>query len=240
MADFTVSSDIDTLLQSTSNVAALSNLGVNLDSVTDNGATTTNNITVGGSFATGNNLASNTNCIAIGGTNNQATGPSCDVIGSDGSIASGQASSIVGGSNHNNAGNYSVTLGGTGQVLATGANRSAIIGGFSHIMNHVNSVIIGGNTITTDAADTVFVPSLNVGAGFKMPTGAADSYILTSSATGAGTWQANAKVGNDTTGEAAGSDSVLNMVSLTQAEYDFALANFPATIKATTLYIIKP
>ena len=48
------------------------------------------------------------------------------------------------------------------------------------------------------------------------------------------------KVGNDTTGEAAGSDSVLNMVSLTQAEYDTALANFPATIKATTLYIIKP
>ena len=48
------------------------------------------------------------------------------------------------------------------------------------------------------------------------------------------------KVSSDTTGEAAGSDSVLNMVSLTQAEYDTALANFPATIKATTLYIIKP
>ena len=48
------------------------------------------------------------------------------------------------------------------------------------------------------------------------------------------------KVGNDTTGEAAGSDSVVNMVSLTQAEYDTALASFPATIKATTLYVIKP
>jgi len=101
-------------------------------------------------------------------------------------------------------------------------------------------VILGGTGIITDAADTAFVPSLNVGAGFKMPTGAADSYILTSNATGAGTWQANEKVSSDTTGEAAGSTSVLNMVSLTQAEYDFALANSPATIKDTTLYIIKP
>jgi hypothetical protein len=73
-----------------------------------------------------------------------------------------------------------------------------------------------------------------------MPTGATDSYVLTSDASGVGTWQANEKVSSDTTGEAVGSDSVLNMVSLTQAEYDTALANFPATIKATTLYIIKP
>ena len=50
----------------------------------------------------------------------------------------------------------------------------------------------------------------------------------------------NKKVGNDTTGEAADSEPVVNMVSLTQTEYDTALADFPATIKATTLYIIKP
>jgi len=50
----------------------------------------------------------------------------------------------------------------------------------------------------------------------------------------------NKKVGNDTTGEAADSEPVVNMVSLTQTEYDTALADFPATIKDTTLYIIKP
>ena len=63
--------------------------------------------------------------------------------------------------------------------------------------------------------------------------------VLTADVGGVGAWQANEKVGNDTTGEVTGSDSVLNMISLTQAEYDTALANFPATIKATTLYIIK-
>ena len=211
-----------------------------LDSVTDNGSTTTNNVTVGSKFATGNNVATGGAAIAIGGVGNTASGSNSDIIGSDNSTASGLGSTIVGGSNITNAANWSAALGGLNQSVATGGARSAIIGGFNHNMNHADSVILGGSNITTDSNNTVFVPSLNVGAGFKMPTGAADSYILTSNATGAGTWQANEKVGNDTTGEAAGSDSVLNMVSLTQAEYDTALANFPATIKATTLYIIKP
>ena len=211
-----------------------------LDSVTDNGSTTTNNVTVGSKFATGSNVATGAAAIAIGGTGNTASGSNCDIIGGDNSTASGQGSTIVGGNNISNAANWSATMGGINQSVAAGANRSAIIAGFNHNMNHLDSVILGGSNITTDSNNTVFVPSLKVGAAFRMPTGAADGYVLTADVSGVGAWQANEKVGNDTTGEAAGSDSVLNMVSLTQAEYDTALANFPATIKATTLYIIKP
>ena len=211
-----------------------------LDSVTTNGATTTNDVVVGSIFATGNNVASGGTSLAIGGAGNTASGSNSEVIGSDGSTASSQGSTIVGGSNNDNAGTWSATLGGLNQNVATGANRSAIVAGFGHAMNHVDSVILGGSNITTDASNTVFVPSLKVDQTLRMPTGAADGYVLTSDASGVGTWEANEKVSSDTTGEAAGSNSVLNMVSLTQAEYDTALANFPATIKATTLYIIKP
>ena len=43
-------------------------------------------------------------------------------------------------------------------------------------------------------------------------------------------------VESDVTGEPTGSDRVLNVVSLTQAEYDAAVA--ASTIVATTLYVI--
>lgn len=162
MANITVSTDIDTLLQSADNAAALSNLGVTLDSITDNGSTTTNNVTVGSKFATGNNVATGGTSIAIGGSGNVASGSNSEVLGSDNSTASSQGATIVGGSNNANAGTWSSTLGGLNQSVAANANRSAIIAGFSHNMNHTDSVILGGSGITTDSNGTVFVDTLDV------------------------------------------------------------------------------
>ena len=51
MADFTVSTDIDSFLQATDDADARTRLGITdptLESVTTNGAITTNNIQVGG------------------------------------------------------------------------------------------------------------------------------------------------------------------------------------------------
>jgi hypothetical protein len=163
-----------------------------LESVTSNGATTTNHITVGGKFATGTNVASGGNALAIGGTGNTASADGSEVLGGDGSTASGQGSSVIGGSNHQNAANWTATIGGLNQNVASGAVRGAILAGFGHNLNHSDSVIIGGNTITSDANNTVFVPNLNVKDGFKMPTGASNTYVLTSDANGVGTWQAAA------------------------------------------------
>ena len=56
--------------------------------------------------------------------------------------------------------------------------------------------------------------------------------ILSSEGAGAGVEWIDAGVKSSTTGEPSGSDSVINIVSLTQAEYD------AGTPVATTLYII--
>ncbi len=159
-----------------------------LDSITDNGSSTTNNITVGSRITTGNNTASGATATAIGGQNNTASGSSAEVLGGDGSTASGQGSSVIGGSNHQNAGNWSATVGGLNQTIASGAVRSAILGGYNHNMNHIDSVIIGGNSITSDSGNTVFVPNLNVKDGLKMPTGASDGYVLKTDSSGNATW----------------------------------------------------
>jgi len=163
-----------------------------LATVTSNGATTASNITVGGRLATGNNTAVGANSTAIGGIGNSAIGASSEVLGGDGSSASGIGGTVVGGSNITNRANWTATLGGLNHDILTNANRGAIIGGYDNHLNHADSIILGGNNITTDAGNTVFVANLKVADGFKMPTGAADTYVLTSDANGVGTWQAAA------------------------------------------------
>lgn len=218
MPDVTLSTDIDAFLKTPDDASARAELGLGsaaeaatgdfatstqgdkadtalqpadptLDSVTTNGSTTTNNVTVGGRLATGNNSAVGANSTAIGGNGNSATGSSSEVLGGDGSSASGTGGTVVGGSNITNRANWTATLGGLNHETLSSAHRGAIVGGYDNHLNHADSVILSGNNITTDAANTVFVPNLNVGAGFKMPTGATDGYYLKSDANGAGTWQ---------------------------------------------------
>lgn len=71
-------------------------------------------------------------------------------------------------------------LGLTGALLVTtdslinaSAINSAIIGGNGSIINASisNSVILGGSGLIADASDTVFVPTINVGAEVKLKTG---------------------------------------------------------------------
>jgi len=183
----------DNITELTNNAGFITSAG-NLDDVTTNGATTTNDINVGNRITTGNNTASGATATAIGGQNNTASGLSAEVLGGDGSTASGQGSSVLGGSNHQNAGNWSATVGGLNQTVASGAVRSAIVAGFNHNMNHNDCVILGGNTITTDSSNTVYTPNLKVNGNLRLPTGANDGYVLTSNATGTGTWQEPASV----------------------------------------------
>ena len=204
MPDYTVSTDVDSVLKSADNAAARANLGLGtaaeaatddfatatqgdladmhraewnasvptLDSITGNGATTANHITVGSKFATGDNIASGARSISMGGTGNTASGDNSEVLGGGSSTASGTGSTIVGGSSATNRANWTAVVGGLNHDVLSTAVRGGILGGYDHHLNHADSVIIGGNNITTDAINTVFVPNLNIEDGFKMPTGA--------------------------------------------------------------------
>ena len=208
-----------------------------LDSVTSNGATTTNDITVGNRITTGNNVASGATATAIGGQNNTASGQSAEVLGGDGSTASGQGSSVIGGSSHQNAANWTATVGGLNQTVASGAARGAILGGFGHNLNHSDSVIIGGNTITTDATETVFVPNLNVKDGFKMPTGASDGDVLTTDANGVGTWQPAAGGGSPVVASYVDNSFVVNKP--TSADVVVPVTQMAYQMQSGTTYYVK-
>ena len=132
--------------------------------------------------------ATGTGAVVIGGDNNTSTGLNSEVLGSQNSAATGIGSSVVGGSNCNVSGNWGITVGGLNHQITQ--PRSGILAGNDNTVNHINSVILGGSNITTDAADTAFVPNLNVGGSLKMPTGATDGYVLKTDANGVGTWQA--------------------------------------------------
>ena len=211
-----------------------------LDSVTSNGATTTNDITVGNRIITGNNVASGATATAIGGQNNTASGQSAEVLGGDGSTASGQGSSVIGGSNHQNAANWTATVGGLNQTVASGAARGAILAGFGHNLNHSDSVIIGGNTITSDAPNTVFVPNLNVKDGFKMPTGASDGEVLTTDANGVGTWQpASGGGGGGSSVVASYYDDALVLAKTTGANEIYDITGLSYAMTAGKMYHVK-
>ena len=207
-----------------------------LDSVTDNGSTTLNDIQVG-NIATlhptnpvNHNIATGNSSASIGGTSNQATGNRTGTFGGRSNQVSGNDSSsfggldqvvrgheseafggtsvdlntkytnTVGGANHvvglsasgahTSVAKHSITVGGENSIIEN-AQQSAVVAGDGHKVQtgHHRSVILGGANITSDASDTAYVPNLNVGAGFKMPTGAVANYVLTTDANGAGTWQ---------------------------------------------------
>lgn len=131
--------------------------------------------------------ASGSGAVVVGGDNNTSSGLNSEVLGSQNSTASGIGSSVVGGSNCNVSGNWGMTVGGLNHQITQ--PRGGILAGNDNVVNHANSVILGGSNITTDATNTAFVPSLNIGGGFKMPTGATAGYVLTTDGNGVGSWQ---------------------------------------------------
>jgi hypothetical protein len=267
MPDYQVSTDVDNLLKSADNAAAKTSLGLGtaadaatedfatftqgqtadsalqpadptLATVTSNGATTASNITVGGRLATGNNTAVGANSTAIGGIGNSATGSSSEVLGGDVSTASGTGGTVVGGSNITNRANWTATLGGLNHDVLSSANRGAIVGGYDNHLNHADSIILGGNNITTDATNTVFVPNLKVDEGFKMPTGASDTYVLTSDANGVGTWQA-AGGGGGSSIVASYVDNAFAINKPTSADVIVPVTGLSYEMQSGTTYYVK-
>ena len=139
-----------------------------------------------------NNIAEGNNSVVVGGTDNSAEGNYSAIIGGNGNLAQGTSAEVLGGTTSKALGSGSSTIGGLS--LSAIGNYSAVVGGQANKVNsgHNRSVILGGNGIVSDAQDTAYVPNLNVGAGFKMPTGAVVDYVLTTDANGVGTWQAAA------------------------------------------------
>ena len=250
MADFTVSTDIDSFLQAADDADARTRLGITdptLESVTNNDNTTTNDITVGRLTTTSNTIlglntlaiggmslsATNNYAVSIGGLNGLASGKRSIVLGGSSNEAIGDDSEILGGSNSKALSSFSTVVGGgnlsatnTAALAAGGngnlsnglyssiiggggsvnnSNYSAIVGATNAVMSagHNRSVILGGVGLSSFDANTVYVPTLDIDAGFKMPTGANDTYVLTSDANGVGTWQAAGGGGTTLSGTTA-------------------------------------
>ena len=238
MPDVTLSTDIDAFLKTANDAAARTELGLGsaaeaatgdfataaegilagtalqpadptLESVTDNGATTLNDIQVGRIVTAGNTLgpvATAVDSIAIGGTGNSATGAQSEVLGGGGSSATGTGSTIVGGNASSNSGNWSIVAGGRNHNTA--ASRTGILGGEYANVTHADASMLSvrGTAIAnkeSQATQTAHVDNLHIfEGGFKMPTGATDTYVLTTDGNGVGTWQAAGTVLSGTTANA--------------------------------------
>lgn len=184
------------------------------NSVNHNIATGSSSASIGGTAnqATGNragtfggrsNEVSGNDSSSFGGLDQVVKGHESEAFGGTNIALNTKYTNTVGGANHviglatsgssTHVAKHSITVGGENSIIEN-AIQTAIVGGVDHKIQtgHDRSVIIGGTGITTDAADTVYVQNLNVGAGFKMPTGASNTYVLTSDANGVGTWQAAA------------------------------------------------
>jgi hypothetical protein len=96
-----------------------------------------------------NNNVSIAESYIFGGTSNDITGGTAEMI-------------VVGGNNVNiTGGTTSIGLGGTNNTIS-GGSSNAILAGSGNTNNQNRSVIIGGQNITAIAADTVYVPNLDV------------------------------------------------------------------------------
>ena len=180
----------------------------------NNAATGTQSASIGGR----RNTASGTRATTFGGTDNTVSGADSTAVGGKNQSVIGQESEALGSTNlalntkytsalgtaNSSVGlatsadssveaKHSVIVGGEAQTIEDAAYAAILGGAVNKVQtNHDRSVILGGANIITDAPDTAYVPSLNIKSGFKMPTGAADTYVLTSDANGVGTWQAAA------------------------------------------------
>jgi hypothetical protein len=180
--------------------------------------------------------ASGSGAVVVGGDNNTSSGVNSEILGSQNSTASGTGSSVIGSDNCNVSGNWGIAAGGINHQITQA--RSGIFAGNDNTVNHTNSVILGGSNITSDAADTAFVPNLNVGGGFKMPTGATDTYVLTSDANGVGTWQV-AGGGGGSSIVASYTDKNVTITKPTSASVIVPITGMAYQMQAGVTYYVK-
>ena len=140
-----------------------------------------------------NNTASGSQASIGGGDHNSATGVHSTVAGGLSNTASGSRAAVPGGDHNTAAGNYSFAAGrqakanhqgafvwgdSTDADFASSANDQFLIrasGGVGIGLNNPSSALEVAGTLTST--------------GLKMATGATNGYVLTSDASGVGTWQ---------------------------------------------------
>ena len=155
--------------------------------------------TIGGGNS---NTASNTNATVGGGFINTASGSSSTISGGYQNSAGGAYATIPGGMYNSAAGNYSVAAGrrakanhegsfvwgdATDADIASSANNQFIV-------RASGGVGIGTNSPSTtlDVSGTANISGTLQMGGFILPGGASNGDVLTSNASGVGTWQNSA------------------------------------------------
>ena len=137
------------------------------------------------------NVISGNRSVSYGGRENEVSGNDSSTVGGFGQVVKGQEAEGLGSTATTLNTKYTSAIGTINSVvgLATEASsstvtqHSSVLGGDTNIIQsateavivggttntiqtgHHRSVILGGTGITTDAADTAYVPNLNVGAG---------------------------------------------------------------------------
>ena len=227
----------------------------------NNSATGNQSCAIGGIL----NQVSGNRSVSYGGRENQVSGNDSSTIGGFGQIVIGQEAEGLGSTDTTLHTKYTSAIGTINSVVglagegatSTSAAHSAVLGGNTNIIEsateavivggttntiqstHHRSVILGGQNITTDAADTAYVPNLNVGAGFKMPTGATDTYVLTTDANGVGTWQAAGGGGGGSSVVASFVDNSFEVNKPSSADVVVPVTQMAYEMQAGTTYYVK-
>jgi hypothetical protein len=113
----------------------------------------------GGSSVT----ASGNNSVAIGGYGSIISGNYSTAVAGFYSQVSGTYSGILAGNSNINRGDNSAVIAGRAGVINPSSNYSALIGGANNSVAASRTVVIGGQGISGNVADSVYVPKLNVG-----------------------------------------------------------------------------
>jgi len=141
-----------------------------------NNASNESSAVIGGKL----NTASGYYSAVIGGGSNTASNYSSSVVGGNINSASGSVSFIGGGDNNVASGPNTAVIGGSVNVIGTGTTTSVIIGGLGNDINDdvEYSVIVGGNNNTASVSNTVYVPALNIQAGYGISFGTGSTRIF--------------------------------------------------------------
>ena len=141
---------------------------------------------IGGGYK---NTAENQSSTVAGGQVNRAADFASFVGGGALNTASSYVSTIVAGQNNTTSGYYSFI--GAGRDNTISGYYSAILGGHNNSDGGFTKAMIIGTGITATDVNTLHCNNLKIeDGGFKMPTGATNNYVLTTDASGVGTWQA--------------------------------------------------
>lgn len=162
------------------------------------------------------NDAFGTNSVSIGGSGNDATQTNAGTFAGEGNTASGIRSATIGGFGNTAAALLSFTGGGRLNAINSGADKSAIVGGESHIISNDWGFIGGGNNHT--------MPGLYGGAvgGRSLTIDGIDNVVLGGLSNSIGGEDGAILSGRDNT--------------ISNGEYNSIVAGRGNTINTTSLY----